>query len=153
MPNGRYERDVLTWPAQQASLLRRLADGERLNERVDWPRGIEELQDVGLSELRACESLLRQALVRLLKLHALPDGPAAHWRAETIGFLADAQARFTPAMRQRISLETLYRKALQQVRAGKSDDHPRPDLLETCPFALDDLLSDDVRCGRRGRLT
>ncbi|MBV8524874.1 MAG: DUF29 family protein [Acetobacteraceae bacterium] len=42
---------------------------------------IEEVQDVGLSELRACQSLLQQALVHLLKLHAWPDSPAApHWR-------------------------------------------------------------------------
>ena len=128
MPDGLYERDILTWAEQQASLLRRLADGERVNEAVDWPHVIEELQDVGLSELRACESLLRQALVHLLKLHGWPEGSAAHWRAETIGFLADAQARFTPAMRQRISLDALYRKALRQVRAGEPDDQPPRDL-------------------------
>jgi len=34
----------------------------RLNEAVDWPHVIEEVQDVGLSELRACENLLQQAM-------------------------------------------------------------------------------------------
>lgn len=140
MPDGLYERDILTWAEQQADLLRRLARGERLNEPVDWPHVIEELRDVGLSELRACESLLRQALMHLLKLHVFPDGLAAHWRSEIIGFLADADTRFTPSMRQRIDVDALYRKALRQVRAGEPPVREPP---EKCPYALDDLLADD----------
>lgn len=58
MPDGLYEHDILTWAEQQAALLRRLAKGERVDAAVDWPHVIEELQDVGLAELRACESLL-----------------------------------------------------------------------------------------------
>jgi len=143
MSDDLYERDVLTWAERQADLLRRVADGERLNETVDWPHVIDEVQDVGLSELRACESLLRQALVHLLKLLAFPDGSAAHWRSEMIGFLADAQARFTPSMCQRIDLDALYAKALRQVRAGENP----PGLRETCPFTLDMLLADDVDVG------
>ncbi len=77
MPDGLYERDALAWAEQQADLLRRLAAGARLNAAVDWPNVIEEVQDVGLSELRACQSLLEQALAHLLKLHALPEGQAA----------------------------------------------------------------------------
>ena len=61
MPDGLYERDALAWSERQADLLRRLAAGERLNEAVDWPNVIEEVQDVGLSELRAVRSLLVQA--------------------------------------------------------------------------------------------
>lgn len=141
MPDGLYERDILTWAEQQADLLRRLAGGERLNEPVDWPHVIEELRDVGLSELRACESLLRQALVHLLKLHVFPDGPAAHWRSEIVGFLADAHARFTPSMRQRIDVDALYRKALKQVRVGEPSAREPPD---ACPYVLDDLLADDL---------
>jgi hypothetical protein len=89
MPDDLYERDVLVWAERQADFLRRLGAGERVNDAVDWPNVIEEVQDVGLSELRACRSLLRQALVRLLKLRAWPDSPAAaHWRGETAGFLS-----------------------------------------------------------------
>jgi hypothetical protein len=45
-----------------SDLWRRLAAGERLNAMVDWPNVIEEVRDVGLSTLRACQSLLEQAL-------------------------------------------------------------------------------------------
>jgi hypothetical protein len=143
MPDDLYERDILSWAEQQAALLHRLANGERVNDAVDWPHVIEELQDVGLSELRACESLLRQALVHLLKLYAWPTGPMAHLRGEIVGFLADAQSRFTLSMRQRIAIDALYRKALRQVRA-QAHYGSAPDLPETCPFTLDALLAEDA---------
>ena len=145
MPDGLYERDALAWAERQADLLRRLAAGERLNELVDWPNVIEEVQDVGLSELRACKSLLRQALVHLLKLHAWPGSmAAAHWRSEVIGLRADMRDRFAPSMRQRISLDEIYRAALEQVQAGTDDTgEPRP-APATCPFVLDDFLAFDA---------
>jgi len=142
MPDGLYERDALAWAELQADLLRRLAAGERLNAAVDWPNVIEEVQDVGLSELRACQSLLAQALVHLLKLYAWPDSKAAaHWRGETASFLARARRSFTLSMRQRIDLADLYADALHEVRT-RSDDTGVPRLLtEACPFVLDDLLA------------
>jgi len=142
MPDGLYERDALAWAEQQAALLRRLAAGERLNEAVDWPNVIEEVRDVGLSELRACESLLTRALAHLLKLYAWPGSQAAaHWRGETASFLAGARRNFTFSMRRRIDLAALYADALYQVRAGADDMlEPRP-LPEACPFALDELLA------------
>lgn len=143
MPDGLYEHDALAWAEQQADLLRRLAAGERLNAAVDWPHVIEEVQDVGLSELRACRSLLRQALTHLLKLQAWPGSQAAAHRHDEAGvFLADAEDRFTPSMRQRIDLDELYARALHLARAA-SDSTARPpsSLPETCPFALDDLLA------------
>ncbi len=76
MPDGLYEHDALAWADRQAALLRRLMTGERVNNAVDWPNVIEEVQDVGLSELRACQSLLQQAMVHLLKLHAWPGSRA-----------------------------------------------------------------------------
>ena len=103
---------------------------------------IEEVQDVGRSELRACGSLLRQAMVRLLKLHAWPGSPAAaHWRGEVADFLADARCAFAPSMRQRIDLAELYADALYQVRTGTDDADELHPLSEVCPFALDELLA------------
>lgn len=145
MLEGSYERDVLIWAEQQADLLRRLAAGERLNAAVDWPRVIEEVQDVGLSELRACQSLLQQAIMHLLELHAWPASQAAaHWSEEAGVFLDDAGRRFTPSMRARIALDDLYAKALRRVLATAADTGIAGALPETCPFALDDLLAGDV---------
>ena len=146
MPDGLYERDALAWAERQADLLRRLAAGERLNAEVDWPNVIEEVQDVGLSELRACQSLLEQALAHLLKLHVLPQSQAAkHWRDEIRAFLHDAQRRFTPSMRQRIGLDDLYGKAAGRARAAAEDGGGTADTVpDACPFTLEELLSADV---------
>ncbi len=143
MPDDLYDRDALIWAEQQANLLRRLAQGERVNDAVDWPHVIEEIEDVGRSQLSGCESLLRQAMVHLLKLWAFPDGPAAHWRGETIGFLADAQSRFSPSMRQLIAMDALYAKALRQVREGERIGLTMRDLPDRCPFTLDELVAED----------
>ena len=142
MPDSLYEHDALAWADHQAALLRRLAAGEGVNEAVDWPNVIEEVQDVGLSELRGCRSLLRQALMHLLKLHAWPGSSAAsHWHDEVGAFLADAEDQFTPSMRQRIDLGKLYGKALHLARtATDAAGEPRR-LPETCPFTLDELLA------------
>ena len=141
MPDDLYDRDLLIWSEQQAELLRRLAAGERVNDALDWPNLIEEVESVGRSELHACQSLLRQAMVHLLKCHAWPGSPAAaHWRGEVAGFLSDARRRFTPSMRPRIDLAELYADALYDVQA-RSDDMGEPRRLpEACPFVLDDML-------------
>ena len=145
MADGLYERDALAWGDQQAELLRRLAVGERLNAAIDWPNVIEEVQDVGLSELRACQSLLQRAMTHLLKLHAWPDSQAAaHWRDAAGTFLDDARRRFTPSMRQRIGLDELYAMALRRARAATDDAGAPRSPPEACPFALDELLAGDV---------
>jgi hypothetical protein len=155
MPDSLYDTDILIWSERQADLLRRLASGERLNETIDWENVIEEVQEVGLSQLSSCRSLLRQALIHLLKLHLAPRSrSASHWRGEIDTFLTDARDRFASSMRCRIDLAALYAQALSRLQAeaqGKRD----PRLPGTCPFALDDLLTDppDVMAlvGKLGR--
>ena len=145
MPSDLYETDALAWSDQQAALLRRLAAGEGINAAVDWPHVIEELQDVGLSELRSCRSLLLQAMVHLLKLHAWPASLSAEpWRSEAGTFLDDAEQRFTRSMRQRIALDELYAKALRRARGAKDDAGAPEPLPDQCPFTLDELLAGDL---------
>ena len=144
MPEGLYEHNALAWADHQAALLRRVAAGEGVNEAVDWLHVIEEVQDVGLSELRACQSLLEEVLTHLLKLHAMPDSPSAkHWRDEVQAFRHDVQRRFTPSMRQRLGLDDLYRKAEGRARTAMEDNGVAPGLLlEECPLGLDELLNE-----------
>ena len=145
MPDGLYETDALAWAERQAALLRRLAAGEGVNEAIDWPNVIEEVQDVGLSELRACCSLLQQAMTHLLKVHAWPNShSAAAWSDEIGVFLDDAEQRFSLSMQQRIDLDALYAKARRRVGAAQDDSgKPRPYPVE-CPFAVAELLGGDV---------
>jgi Domain of unknown function DUF29 len=139
MPDSLYERDVLAWSQHQADLLRRLGQGERVND-VDWANVAEEIEDVGLSELHSAEGFLTLILAHLLKLYAWPQNDAGnHWRGEVVGFQAEAGRRFSPSMRQRIDVAALYAVAVKQIRAtDRSVDVPADS-----PFTLDELLTED----------
>ena len=140
MSDGLYEQDILAWSETQAGLLRRLGRGERVND-ADWTNLAEEIESVGLSELHEVESFLTLILTHLLKLHAWPDSEArAHWDSEITGFQADAVRRFSPSMRQRIDIASLYATALKKVT--KLDCSLR--LPGECPFTLEQLLRDEV---------
>ena len=140
-----YDTDALAWSERQADLLRRLAAGERLNEAVDWPNVIEEVGDVGLSQLHACESLLEQTLAHLLKGQAWPGSQSVeHWMDEADAFLGDVGRRFSPSMRQRIDLEGLYARALGRVRRATDRTGTPRELPLTVPFTLQELLAGDV---------
>lgn len=146
MPDALYERDFLVWSETQASLLRQLAAGQRPNETLDWARLSEEVEDLGRAELNACEALLLQAMLHLLKLHGFPDDRACnHWRAETAGFLIGARRRFTPSMRQRLRLGDIYQNAKRLLDLEYGGSARRP---ESCPFVLDDLLAEDTEFSR-----
>ena len=144
MPNDLYDHDALAWSEQQAALLRRVARGERVNG-VDWEHVVEEIEDVGLSELNSVCSYLRQMLVHLLKVRGWPDSSAVeHWCNEVVVFQAEAAARFSPSMRQRIDVAELHKRSLRLVRAMRMDGRGPGELPERCPFALDDLLTDTL---------
>jgi hypothetical protein len=137
-----YDSDILDWSERQAALLRRLANGERVNDEVDWPNVIEEVESVGRSELAAVESLLTQALSHMLKLQAWPTVPAARgWAKEVRVFRRQARRKFTEAMRQRIDLASLYADAFDLLPDAIDGQEPLP-LPQTCPFTLDQLLSE-----------
>ncbi len=143
--SGLYDDDVLLWSSEQADLLRRLSDGEQVNG-IDWPHVIEEIEDVGRSELHAVSSLLRQAVVHLLKAQAWPESLArSHWQSGAIGFLADARDRFTPSMRQGLDLERIYRVAKAQVAGLSIDSRPAGAVPEGNPFVLDTLLRGELQ--------
>ncbi len=142
MMSDLYQTDALAWSEQQATLLQHVAKGERINEMVDWPNVIEEIEAMGRAQLDACESLIGQALLHLLKLCLRPDAMAApHWRGETYGFLSTARRRFGPSMRRRIVLEELYQQAVTQTRLGTDDPQSLRSIPATCPYTLDDLLA------------
>jgi hypothetical protein len=140
MSDDLYERDILDWSERQADLLRRVANGERRND-VDWPHVIEEIADVGSSELNSVRGYLRQAIIHLFKIHLTPDDLARdHWLMELDAFLDDAADRFSPSMRQRIDLDAIFAKD----RARVLRRVPGQTLPAACPWTLDDLLAGDT---------
>jgi len=135
----------LAWAERQAALLRQVAAGVTPATAIDWIHVIEEIHDVGLSELRACTSFLTHAMEHLLKLRAWPQSQAAGlWQEEAGRFLDDAADRFSPSMRQRIDLNSLYRRALRRARGATDESGPAYKLPNGCPFTLDGLLTGDL---------
>jgi hypothetical protein len=119
-----------------------LARGERVND-VDWEHVVEEIEDVGLSELHSVEDCLDLMLVRLLKVHGSPDSPSlGHWRSEVVAFQKNIGRRFAPSMRQRIDLGKLYSGALEQIEAADPGCISSRRLPAACPFTLAQLRHD-----------
>ena len=139
-----YDADILLWSERQSELLRRRATGELVNDaELDWPNIAEEIESVGREQLHAVQSLLRQAILHRLKVMAWPQSSAvAGWQDEDLRFRQDAADRFTAAMRQRIDLARIYRRALQRLPKQLDDLAPQP-VPDTCPWTLDELLSDE----------
>ena len=137
-----YDTDILTWSERQAALLRRIAAGERINDEVDWPNVVEEIESVGRSDLNAVESWLIQAFVHDLKAEAWPlSRDVPRWRAEARLFRRQAKRRFTESMRQRIDVAGLYADALAGL-PDKMDDQEPLAVPQVCPVTLDELLAE-----------
>jgi hypothetical protein len=139
-----YDTDIVLWSEHQAELLRRRAAGELVNEaELDWTNIAEEIESVGSEQRHAVESLLMQALVHMLKAEAWPlSRDAPNWRADAIGFRAQAANRFVPSMRQRINLAHIYRQARRAIPETMDGQAPLP-VPDACPVTLDELLSED----------
>ena len=97
---------------------------------------------MGLSELNAARSDLRQVLVHLLKLRGWPDLTACnHWRGEVIAFQTEARDHFAPLMPQKLDLEAIYDRARTQVAPLRLNGMPPRPSPQTCPVTFDQLLT------------
>ena len=135
-----YDDDILLWSERQSELLRRIAAGEPVNERPDWPNIIEEVESVGRSDLRAVQSLLLQALLDKLKVEAWPASPyVSGWEAEFRLFRVQARNAFSPSMRHRLDIARIYSDALEAMPDDVDGQPPQP-VSPTCPMTLDELL-------------
>jgi hypothetical protein len=138
-----YDTDILLWSERQAALLRQHAVGARENDAIDWPNIIEEIESVGNEQRFAVTSLLRQALIHMLKAEAWPlSRDAPNWRADAIDFRTQAADRYAPSMRQRLELDRIYRQALRAIPETVDGQPPLP-LPDVCPVTLDELLSEE----------
>jgi Domain of unknown function DUF29 len=142
-----YDEDVFAWSQQQAAVLRDLARTRRdLPNELDLEHVAEEIEDVGISQLRGVEKLLRRLLEHAIKLASSPTSDAASgWRTEIHTFQSDALTDYTPAMRQRIDLERVWRLAVKDATASLAEyGEPVVALPASCPFTIDDLLDEEM---------
>jgi hypothetical protein len=88
---------------------------------VDWEHVVEEIEDVGLSELNAVHRYLRLRLVHLLKLQGSPDNAAAgHWRRNTTAEVIPARLLMVSGRSKAglTGVRLLLRSALRRLSRG-----------------------------------
>ncbi len=144
MPDDLYRTDIVTWSRLQADRLRRHLAGERVND-LDWEHVIEEIEDLGNSEIAAVTSLLTQAMLHALKIARWPTSTAVlHWTGEAVTFLVQAQRRYRRSMAGRIAVEDCFADALRTVLAMPGGDpaDPVPDRTDLALDALMDRTAD-----------
>lgn len=146
--SDRYETDVVEWSGHQAALLRRLAAGERVNDQVDWPNVIEEVETVGRSERTALGSQVNRVIVHLMKLQASPaTDPRRGWadtvdaaRAEIDRILQDS-----PSLRRELPgiVRAELRRARKLVQASLDRYGEAPGVpLDSLDYAADQVVGE-----------
>ena len=144
-----YDTDAVTWAEQQASLLRRIAAGERVNDQVDWENVVEEIEDVGGRERDKVTEALMQAMRHKLCLLGWPHSAAVrHWEAEVRIHLATARRRYRNSMRQYIDAGELAGGLSE--RAAR-DRQPYGGRVAAVGSSTERLPLDAGRVARRGR--
>jgi hypothetical protein len=138
-----HETDFLRWTEEQAALLRagRFADADIQNI-------LEEIEDMGKEQKVALQSLFRQILIHLLKLHCSPSSaPRAAWIEEISEYRAQAETRLeeTPSLRHHAPV--LFARAWPQARRGAEkafEAHGEPVTLPVeCPYTLAQVMDGD----------
>ncbi|WGM45367.1 hypothetical protein KOAAANKH_00229 [Brevundimonas sp. NIBR10] len=109
-----YERDYLAWTEVQARALRARTGGENA---LDYDNLAEEIEDLGKSEYRACESQIENILEHLLKIEFVgPMQTIPHWRKELRQFRRDLNRRLTLTIENRLRPDTA--EAFEDVLKG-----------------------------------
>ena len=101
-----YDTDILEWSERQGGLLRRLAAGENINDQIDWPNIIDEVETVGRSERAALRSHIAVVLEHLMKLQASPSvDPRSGWKVTVIRARRDIERSLedSPSLRPAVA--------------------------------------------------
>jgi hypothetical protein len=103
MSEASYKEDVLAWSREQAAALRRRDAGHNM---LDWDNLAEEIESVGLSELRRCESQVANILEHMLKIEYVraPDSIRG-WRKEIRAFRKSLRRWLTRTIENEIRAE------------------------------------------------
>ena len=138
-----YDENFILWTEQQATLLRRRADGDLVNDaELDWRNLAEEIEAVGGNTRRELRNRLTRLLQHLLKWQYQPELRSRSWRAtirtqrqEIEDLLAD-----NPSLRAK--LPEFITAAYPRARAAALDETGLLELPEELPFAAEQALGD-----------
>ena len=133
-----YDEDFYAWTQQQAELLRR---GPPASNRLDYDLIAEEIEDLGRSELHACQSLCEHIIEHLLKIeYSGLTEPLDHWRREVTEWRVQIERKQTRSIVAKLDLPDRYRVALKLLRYLERD---MPRLMQRvpaeCPYSLEQI--------------
>ena len=110
-----YETDICTWAEQQVAVLRSLASRVDLPNELDLPNVVEEIEDVGNSQLRSVRSFMRLMLSHLILIAVDADADSVgHWTREVATFRGELMLCWQRSMRQRIDMDVIWRHAVEE---------------------------------------
>jgi Domain of unknown function DUF29 len=138
-----YDEDFILWTKRQATLLRRRAAGELINDgELDWLNLAEEIEAVGGNTRRELRHRLAGLLQHLLKWRYQPELHSRSWRAtirtqrrEIEALLAD-----NPSLRAR--LPEFVAAAYPRARVDALDETGLLDLPEEPPFTIEQAIGE-----------
>jgi hypothetical protein len=119
-----YDQDYVAWAETQAAALRARGGGRNA---LDYDNLAEEIEDLGKSETRACESQIENIIEHLLKIEFVgPVETIPHWKAEIVGFRQELKKRLTRTIQNRLepALDEPFSYAMRRLAArGQLGDH------------------------------
>jgi hypothetical protein len=145
-----YDADLVLWSREQASLLRRMGAGERLNDRVDWDHVAEEIESLGNSDRRDLSSRIQVILRHLIKLRISPaTQPRAGWRRIVIEQRSQVARllKDSPSLRQVVPIaideELADARLLALLDLAEFGEQPATS-SETLTFSADQVLGSEL---------
>jgi hypothetical protein len=133
-----YETDICAWAEQQAAALRGLASRADLPNELDLLNVVEEIEDVGISQLRPVGSFMRLIISHIILIAVDADADSvSHWTREVATFRGDLVQSWQPSMRRRIDMDRIWHHAVEEAT------------LKLSTYRGNGIASDANRIGRR----
>jgi hypothetical protein len=136
--------------------LRSLASRADLPNELDLANVIEEIEDVGISQLRSVSSFMRLILSHLILIAVDADAESInHWTREVATFRGELMQSWQPSMRRRIDMDQIWRRAVEEATLKLSTyrgngtafgtDNISGWLGSVSLFAIDDLCGEGFK--------
>jgi hypothetical protein len=135
-----YEEDFYAWTFEQARFLR-----ERRFDLLDIEHLADEIEDIAKGEVRELTKEISALLAYLIRWHFLPDERTISWSVtiEVVRLQVAEVLEESPSLRpwldEPLTIQSAWANALAQLLTD-SEQNPFPN---ACPWAIDDVLSDD----------
>ncbi len=138
-----YDEDFTLWSEQQATLLRRRAAGELVNDaELDWQNIAEEIEAVAGNTRRELRNRLARLAQHLLKWHYQPELRSRSWRSTVRTQRREIEDLLADNPSLRAELPEMFQIAYQRGRADALDETGLLDLPAASPFTIEQALGD-----------